>query len=136
MDGMPFARDFQAIGNRVVDAEPLFQAVGEESEAAGHEQQLHAMRLARGEQLFRPGSELQALLIDPRERFFIESATGRPHFDLPAYVVHRLIAAGVEQVEALHLDTYSHPDRFYSYRRSTHRGEADYGRQVSLIALP
>ena len=37
------------------------------------------------------------------ERFFIESATGRPHFDLPAYVVHRLIAAGVEQVEALHL---------------------------------
>jgi len=70
------------------------------------------------------------------ERFFIESATGRPHFDLPAYVVHRLIAAGIEQVEALHLDTYAEPDRFYSYRRSTHRGEADYGRQVSLIALP
>ena len=70
------------------------------------------------------------------ERFFIESATGRPHFDLPAYVVHRLIAAGVEQVEALHLDTYAEPDRFYSYRRATHRGEADYGRQVSLIALP
>ena len=70
------------------------------------------------------------------ERFFMESATGRPHFDLPAYVVHRLIAAGVEQVEALHLDTYAEPDRFYSYRRATHRGEADYGRQVSLIALP
>ena len=69
------------------------------------------------------------------ERFFIESATGRPHFDLPAYVVHRLIAAGVEQVEALHLDTYAEPERFYSYRRATHRGEADYGRQVSLIAL-
>lgn len=70
------------------------------------------------------------------ERFFIESATGRPHFDLPAYLVHRLLAAGIEQVEALHLDTYAEPDRFYSYRRSTHRGEADYGRQVSLIALP
>ena len=70
------------------------------------------------------------------ERFFMESATGRRHFDLPAYVVHRLIAAGVEQVEALHLDTYAEPDRFYSYRRATHRGEADYGRQVSLIALP
>jgi len=69
------------------------------------------------------------------ERFFIESASGKPHFDLPAYVVHRLIAAGVEQVEALHLDTYAEPDRFYSYRRSTHRGEADYGRQASLIAL-
>ena len=70
------------------------------------------------------------------ERFFIESATGRPHFDLPAYIVHRLLAAGIEQVEALHLDTYAEPDRFYSYRRSTHRGEADYGRQVSLIGLP
>jgi YfiH family protein len=69
------------------------------------------------------------------ERFFAESASGKPHFDLPAYVVHRLIAAGIEQVEALHLDTYAEPDRFYSYRRSTHRGEADYGRQASLIAL-
>jgi hypothetical protein len=70
------------------------------------------------------------------ERFFMESATGKPHFDLPRYVVHRLLSAGVEQVEALHLDTYAEPDRFYSYRRATHRGEADYGRQASLIALP
>ena len=69
-------------------------------------------------------------------RFFVESASGKPHFDLPAYVVHRLIAAGIEQVEALHLDTYAEPDRFYSYRRATHRGDADYGRQASLIALP
>jgi hypothetical protein len=69
------------------------------------------------------------------DRFFMESATGKPHFDLPAYVVHRLIAAGVEQVEALQLDTYAEPERFYSYRRATHRGEADYGRQVSLIGL-
>jgi hypothetical protein len=70
------------------------------------------------------------------ERFFIESATGKPHFDLPRYVVHRLLSAGIEQVEALHLDTYAEPDRFYSYRRATHRGEADYGRQLSAIALP
>ena len=69
-------------------------------------------------------------------RFFAESATGKPHFDLPAYIVHRLLAAGIEQVEALHLDTYANTDRFYSFRRATHRGEADYGRQVSLIALP
>ena len=69
------------------------------------------------------------------ERFFADSATGKPHFDLPAYVVHRLLAAGVEQVEALHLDTYADGERFYSYRRATHRGAADYGRQVSLIAL-
>ena len=58
-----------------------------------------------------------------------------PHFDLEAYVVHRLIAAGVEEVEALDLDTYADADRFFSYRRSTHRGEDDYGRQLSAIAL-
>ena len=68
-------------------------------------------------------------------RFFTTGVTGKPHFDLPAYVVHRLLATGIEQVEALHLDTYADPDRFYSFRRSTHRGEADYGRQLSAIAL-
>lgn len=70
------------------------------------------------------------------ERFFIESATGKPHFDLQGYVVHRLLAAGIEPVEAIRLDTYADPDSFYSFRRATHRGEADYGRQVSLIGLP
>lgn len=66
--------------------------------------------------------------------FFIEAANGKPHFDLPAYVAERVRAAGVE-VEIVGLDTYAEPGRFYSYRRSTHRGEADYGRQVSLIGL-
>ena len=68
-------------------------------------------------------------------RFFVTGTQGKPHFDLEAYVVHRLIAAGIGEVEALNLDTYADPDRFYSYRRSTHRGEADYGRQLSAIAL-
>jgi YfiH family protein len=67
--------------------------------------------------------------------FFVVGPSGRPHFDLEAYVVHRLLAAGVGEVEALHLDTYGDPDRFYSYRRASHRGEADYGRQLSAIAL-
>jgi YfiH family protein len=69
-------------------------------------------------------------------RFFVEGPAGKPHFDLEAYVVHRLLAAGVGEVEALNLDTYGDEDRFYSFRRATHRGEADYGRQVSLIGLP
>jgi purine-nucleoside/S-methyl-5'-thioadenosine phosphorylase / adenosine deaminase len=68
-------------------------------------------------------------------RFFVPGTQGKPHFDLEAYVVHRLIAAGIGEVEALNLDTYADPDRFYSYRRSTHCGEADYGRQLSAIAL-
>jgi len=70
------------------------------------------------------------------ERFFVTAASGKPHFDLEAYVVHRLIAAGIDEIEALNLDTYAAPDRFFSYRRSTHNGEADYGRQLSAIAIP
>jgi YfiH family protein len=69
-------------------------------------------------------------------RFFVPGEAGKPHFDLEAYVVHRLLAVGIDEVEALNLDTYSDADRFYSYRRSTHRGEADYGRQLSAIAIP
>ena len=68
-------------------------------------------------------------------RFFADGPGGKPHFDLEAYVVHRLLAAGIGEVEALNLDTYAEPERFFSYRRATHRGEADYGRQASMIAL-
>jgi copper oxidase (laccase) domain-containing protein len=82
------------------------------------------------------GFRLRFMEADPaNHRFFIEGAAAKPHFDLEAYVVHRLIAAGVGEVEALNLDTYADADRFYSYRRATHRGEADYGRQLSAIAL-
>ncbi len=69
------------------------------------------------------------------ERFFSDGPSGKPHFDLEAYVAARLAAAGIRLVEALGLDTYSAPERFYSYRRATHCGEADYGRQISLIGL-
>ena len=69
-------------------------------------------------------------------RFFVEGPAGKPHFDLEAYVVHRLVGAGIEEVEALDLDTYADSGRFFSFRRSTHRGEDDYGRQLSAIALP
>ncbi|UYY76705.1 peptidoglycan editing factor PgeF [Sphingomonas sp. R1] len=70
------------------------------------------------------------------ERFF---ADGRPEhfqFDLEAYVVHRLALAGLRTIEALGLDTYPNEDRFFSFRRATHRLEPDYGRQISLIGLP
>ena len=74
---------------------------------------------------------------DPdNERFFVAGPAGKPHFDLEAYVVHRLIAAGIDEIEALNLDTYDNPDRFFSFRRATHRGEGDYGRQLSAIAIP
>ena len=70
------------------------------------------------------------------ERFFSQGRDGHHQFDLEGYVVARLAAAGIGRIEALGLDTYSDPDRFFSYRRATHRGEPDYGRQISLIALP
>lgn len=73
---------------------------------------------------------------EQNERFFAPGENAKAHFDLASYVVHRLRAAGVSTVEGLQLDTYAEEDRFYSFRRATHRGEADYGRQVSMIALP
>ena len=70
------------------------------------------------------------------DAFFGRGLTGKPHFDLEAYVVERLRSAGIARVGAAHLDTYADPDRFFSYRYATHRGEPSYGRQVSLIGLP
>lgn len=74
---------------------------------------------------------------DPaNERFFAAARAGHAMFDIEAYVAHRLAAAGVRRIEALGLDTYADEDRFFSFRRATHRGEPGYGRQVSLIGLP
>lgn len=73
---------------------------------------------------------------DPgNELFFAEGQGGKSHFDLEAYVAARLAAAGVGRIETVGLDTYALEDRFYSYRRATHRIEPTYGRQLSLIGL-
>lgn len=74
---------------------------------------------------------------DPaNDRFFTSGRDGHHQFDLEGFVAARLAEAGVTRVEALGLDTYADADRFFSYRRATHRGEPTYGRQLSLIALP
>ena len=70
------------------------------------------------------------------ERFFSLGRPGHYQFDLEGFVVARLAEAGLSRIEATGEDTYGQPDRFYSFRRSTHRGEPTYGRQFSLIALP
>lgn len=70
------------------------------------------------------------------EHFFSPGREGHHQFDIEAFVLARVAAAGVRHAEALGLDTYAEPDRFYSYRRATHRGEPTYGRQFSIIALP
>ena len=73
---------------------------------------------------------------DPNnERFFAGGRAGHHQFDLEAYVVARLAASGLRRIGALGLDTYADDGRFFSFRRATHRSEADYGRQLSLIGL-
>lgn len=69
-------------------------------------------------------------------RFFIASEkTGHAMFDLPGFIGMRLARTGIGSFLNLDLDTYSNEERFYSYRRSVHRGEPDYGRLVAGIAL-
>ncbi len=67
--------------------------------------------------------------------FFVEGqAADKRQFDLPGYIMMRLERAGVSGFDT-GLCTYAHNDRFFSYRRTTHRQEADYGRQMSAICL-
>jgi YfiH family protein len=73
--------------------------------------------------------------VPDNERFLGEGPTGNPHFDLEAYIVARLAAAGIRRIEATGLDTYQLEDRYFSYRRATRRIEPTYGRQLSLIGL-
>lgn len=70
------------------------------------------------------------------EKFFAPSSkAGHAMFDLPGYITSRLKAAEIKSVEDLGLCTYADPARFFSYRRTTHRAEPDYGRHVNAIAI-
>lgn len=87
---------------------------------------------------YEVGPEFLATFVagDPDNRRFFAPGTGdRLHFDLPAFGLHRLRAAGVGRAAWTGHCTYSDPERFYSYRRTTHAGEADYGRLIAVIRL-
>jgi polyphenol oxidase len=69
-------------------------------------------------------------------RFFVASDRPLHHrFDLQAYCAFRLEALGLHEVEIIRACTYTEEQRFFSYRRATHRGETDYGRQISAVML-
>jgi copper oxidase (laccase) domain-containing protein len=68
-------------------------------------------------------------------RFFAQGEGDRMMFDLPGYGLLRLRRAGVGQAAWTGHCTYSDPERFFSYRRTTHAGEADYGRLIAAIRL-
>ncbi len=83
---------------------------------------------------YEVGADLHARFDAEDHRFF--SASDRPdhyRFDLPGFARSRLERAGVEQISDLGLCTYPLDNGFFSYRRATHRGEADYGRELSAI---
>ena len=68
-------------------------------------------------------------------RFFANGKPGHCHFDLEAYVAARLAGLGVGAVEGLGVCTYPAENGFFSFRRTTHAGEPDYGREISAILL-
>jgi YfiH family protein len=92
-----------------------------------------------GQQSYEVGPEFYERFLseDPGfARFFAPSAQpGHFMFDLPGLIAMRAERTGIGRFENLRLDTYSDEARFYSYRRMTHRKEADYGRLVAGIAL-
>lgn len=78
----------------------------------------------------------QFLAADPEsDRFFAGGQGDRVMFDLPSFGLHKLRESGISAAEWTGHCTYSDPERFYSYRRTTHAGEADYGRLISAIRL-
>jgi copper oxidase (laccase) domain-containing protein len=69
------------------------------------------------------------------DRFFAPGEGDRLRFDLPGYIGARLEALGIGAFEDIGRCTYAEAEHFFSYRRSTHRAEPDYGRLISAIAL-
>lgn len=74
------------------------------------------------------------------ERFFAPAperdGIARWHFDLPGFILAQLTAAGLSKIADVGRDTFSAPARYHSHRRASQAGEASYGRQISMIALP
>ena len=83
------------------------------------------------------GFRLRFETADPENAaFFTEARDGHALFDLEGFCLARLAEAGVQRAEGLGADTLADPRHFFSYRRATLAGDPDYGRQLSLIALP
>jgi polyphenol oxidase len=101
------------------------------------------MIAATGPMIRQPNYEVGQDLVDrfiaiqPSNVRFFKPAKRPAHsmFDLAGFVLSRLRRAEVAEVEDLGHCTYADPEQFYSYRRSVHRAEPDYGRHVNAIAL-
>lgn len=91
------------------------------------------------QQNYETGADFRASFLaanSQNARFFLPSNhADHFHFDLPSFAAARLAAAGIDNVERMDVCTYAREEEFYSFRRATHRGEKDYGRQISAIVL-
>jgi YfiH family protein len=94
---------------------------------------------AIGPDSYEVGPEFPARFTDsdPEAADFFRPAERAGHFmfDLPGYVALRLRRLGLGMVVPTVADTYAEPERFFSYRRTCHLGEKDYGRGLSAIML-
>ncbi|RME96757.1 MAG: laccase domain-containing protein, partial [Alphaproteobacteria bacterium] len=95
---------------------------------------------AISQQAYEVGEEFEQQFVmetaENRKYFRREEGQERPRFDLAGYVEDRLRAAGVAHVDNTRICTYDESNGLFSYRRCTHRGEEDYGRQISAILIP
>lgn len=92
--------------------------------------------IARASYEVTPAYAARFVAVDPAfERFFTSGRTGHLQFDLEGFAAARLADEGLTQVEMTGRDTYANVLDWFSYRRTTHAGETDYGRNISLIAL-
>jgi polyphenol oxidase len=84
-----------------------------------------------------PEFEAQFVVAAPGNAAFfrVPPAKTRAHFDLPGFVADRLARVAIASVTPSPHCTYADPARFFSFRRTTHRGEPDYGRQISAIVV-
>jgi YfiH family protein len=92
-----------------------------------------------GQNSYQVGDEFVAAFVrdDPgHDRFFsAPDDEGKRHFDLPGFARDCLLRAGIAGIDMQAPDTCVDEDRFFSFRRTTHRKEGDYGRQIAVIAL-
>jgi len=88
---------------------------------------------------YEVGPDFEAELLTgcaDNERFFLRNnANARARFDLPGFVEARLAGAGLAEIERQSPCTYANESIFFSFRRSQHRKEAEYGRQISAIVV-
>jgi YfiH family protein len=88
---------------------------------------------------YEVGDEMRVAFVagaPEHEQFFVPGRrVAHWQFDLPGFIALQLQRAGISKIEDLGACTYADAEKFYSYRRSTHRSEPDYGRHISAIAL-